>query len=267
MCVDRNNMRGDKAVNGSLEVKFKAIEEEFKDQPVFYTDDVINLFPDLKKNTINWTLSKLADSGYIKRVRRGVYSINEWKGKNKVNLSPQAERIVEILDEVGFEYYISGTDVVLRYMQHVPEQFPVVVFVEKDAKDAVIDDLRRNGIVVMEPTELKYTYEKLVFSGDDSVSAVVYVSRNSDYNDRGIATPEKAFLDLYYAVTRNGYPISIQELARIYRNMIRLGTLDKKKLLEASVKRNLNHDIRFIVESKYITDSAFEFVSALKREI
>ena len=253
-------------MNGSLEDKFKLIEEEFKDQPMFYTDDVISLFPNLKKNTINWTLSKLVDGGYLNRVRRGVYSINEWKGKNKVNLSPQAERIVDILDEVGFEYYISGTDIVLKYMQHVPEQFPVVVFVEKDAKDAMIDDLRRNGIVVMEPTELKSEYEKLVFSGIDSVSAVVYVSSNSDYNDRGIATPEKAFLDLYYAVTRNGYPISIQELARIYQNMIRLGTLDKKKLLEASTKRNLNHDIRFIVESKYITDSAFELVSALKRE-
>lgn len=253
-------------MNGSLENKFRVIEEEFKDQPMFYTDDVISLFPDLKKNTINWMLSKLVDGGYLNRVRRGVYSINEWKGKNKVNLSPQAERIVDILDEVGFEYYISGTDVVLRYMQHVPEQFPVVVFVEKDAKEAMIDKLRRNGIVVMEPTELKNAYEKLVFSGSDYVSAVVYVSSNFDYNDRGIATPEKAFLDLYYAVTRNGYPISIQELARIYQNMIRLGTLDKKKLLEVSVKRNLNHDIRFIVESKYITDSAFEFVSALKRE-
>ncbi len=253
-------------MSGSLEEKFKVIEEEFKDQSLFYTDDVISLFPNLKKNTINWTLAKLVEDRYLNRVRRGVYSVNEWKGKNKVNLSPQAERIVEILDEVGFEYYISGTDVVLRYMQHIPEQFPVVVFVEKVAKDAMMDRLSRNGIVVMEPTELQKAYEKLVFSGSDSISAVVYVSDNSDYNDRGIATPEKAFLDLYYAVTRNGYPISVQELARIYKNMIRLGTLDKKKLLEASTKRNLNHDIRFIVESKYITDSAFEFVSSLKRE-
>ena len=253
-------------MNKSLEEKFKIIEEEFKDQPVFYTDDVMSLLPDLKKNTINWTLSKLVGDGYLNRLRRGVYSINEWKGKNKLFLSPQAEKIVEILDEVGFEYYISGTDVVLKYMQHVPEQFPVVVFVEKDAKTVIIDDLRRNGIVVMEPTELKDAYEKLVFSGSDSVSAVIYVSSNSDYNDSGIATPEKAFLDLYYAVTRNGYPISVQELARIYQNMVRLGTLDKKKLLAASTKRNLNHDIRFIVESKYITDSAFELVSALKRE-
>ena len=253
-------------MNGSLEKKFKTIKEEFKDQPLFYTDDVRELFPNLKKNTINWTLSKLVDEGYLSRVYRGVYSINEWKGKNKVSLSPQAEQIVSILDEVGFEYYISGTDVVIRYMQHIPEQFPVIVIVEKDAKDAMIYDLRKNNIVVMEPTELKETYEKLVFSRNDVVSAVVYVSNNSDYNDRGIATPEKAFLDLYYAVTRNGYPISVQELARIYKNMIRLGTLDKKKLLAASTKRNLNHDIRFIVESKYITDSAFELVYALKGE-
>ena len=145
------------------------------------------------------------------------------------------------------------------------EQYPVILFVEKHAKDTICSELRQQGIRIIEPTELRKVYEDFVFSGDDSVSAVMYVTDNFEMSDDGIATPEKAFLDLYYAISRNSYPVSLQELARVYQNMIRLGTLDKKELLAAAVKRNLKHDIRFIVESKYITESAYELVAIFRK--
>ena len=252
-------------MNTSLVEKYEAIKGEFQEQPIIYTEDVVKLFSKLKRNTVNWTLTKLVEAGYLRRVHKGAYSINEWRGKNRVSLSESAEKVKSILDETGFEYYISGIDIILRYMHHVPEQYPVILFVEKNAKDSIRSELRQQGIRIIEPTELRKAYEDLVFSGDDSVSAVMYVTDNFEMSDDGIATPEKAFLDLYYAISRNGYPVSLQELARIYQNMIRLGTLDKKKLLAAAVKRNLKYDIRFIVESKYITESAYEFVAILRK--
>ena len=118
-----------------------------------------------------------------------------------VFLSHPAEYVKDFLDETGFEYYISGLDILAKYMQHVPEQYSVIVFI-----------------------------------------------------------------DLYFAISRNGYPLSLQQLVRIYQNLSRLGNIDKKKMITVATKRNIQYDIRFIVESQFITEQAIEFVEILRME-
>lgn len=252
--------------NGNLESKYEMIEKAFKDQEIFYSNEVQALFPTLKKNTLYWNLSKLVEEGYVRRIRNGVYALNTWKGKNQVTLSKNVEKVMELMDETGFQYFISGTDILAKYMQHVPEQYPIILFAEKAAKEEVTDVLRGGNILVLEPNDLKQTYEKIVFLGDGRIQTVLYPTENFDFCKDRLATAEKAFVDLYYAISRNGYPIAIAELVRMYRNMTRLGMLDKKGVIAAASKRNLQYDIRFIVESKFITDDAFQFVDLLRQE-
>lgn len=38
------------------------------------------------------------------------------------------------MDELGFYYYISGLDILAKYMLHIPEQYPVIAFIEKQQK-------------------------------------------------------------------------------------------------------------------------------------
>ena len=170
------------------------------------------------------------------------------------------------MDETGFEYYISGLDILAKYMQHVPEQYPVIVFVEKIAKEEVYENLMFKGIEVIEPTQIKKRYEDAIFSGNDSMQVILYPTENFTYSEDGLATIEKAFIDLYFAISRNGYPLSLQELVRIYQNLGRLGNIDKKKMITVATKRNIQYDIRFIVESQFITEHAIEFVEILRRE-
>ena len=86
-----------------------------------------------------------------------------------------------------------------------------------------------------------------------------------DFAEDGLATIEKAFVDLFYAVTRNGYPVALQEMVRMYENLVRLGNIDKKMLITVAVRRGIQYDIRFIVESKFITEDAMKFVEILRR--
>lgn len=92
----------------ALESKYQRILNELGEQAILYIEDIQRIFPDMKKSTLYWNMSKLVDGGYLKRVRNGVYSFNEWKGKKNVSLSQTAEKIRDILDETGFDYYISG---------------------------------------------------------------------------------------------------------------------------------------------------------------
>lgn len=250
----------------ALEKKYKKIVEVFGNQTNFYVDEVQQIFPEMKKSTLYWNLSKLVEKGYIKRVRNGMYAFNEWRGKKSIFLSHTAEHTKDLLDETGFDYYISGLDILAKYMQHVPEQYPVILFVEKEAKEEIYEFLMSRKIEVAEPSQIKKMYEAAVFSGNNNMQVILYPTENFSYSEDGLATTEKAFIDLYFSISRNGYPLSMQELARIYQNLCRLGNIDKKKMITVATKRNIQYDIRFIVESQFITEQAREFVEILRRE-
>lgn len=119
---------------------------------------------------------------------------------------------------------------------------------------------------MIEPQYTKKMYEDAMFSGSHNMQVILYTTEDFQYSSEGLASIEKAFVDLYFAITRNGYPLSLQELVRIYQNLSRLGNIDKKKLITVASRRNIQYDIRFIVENRFITDSAIEFGKILRRE-
>lgn len=95
----------------ALEKKYEIIKQNLGNQTTFYTDEVIPLFPELKKSTLYWNLSKLVEAGYIKRVRNGVFSFNDLKGRQGIILCETAQKLKNYMDELGFYYYISGLDI------------------------------------------------------------------------------------------------------------------------------------------------------------
>ena len=248
----------------ALEKNYIVIEEKLRGQTTFYIEDVQAIFPEMKQSTIYWNLSKMVGAGYLKRVRTGVYAFNEWKGKTQIALTENIKQVQEALNESGFEYFISGLDVLYRFMQHVPEQYPMILFAEKYAHDEIIHYLLDAGFAVVKPSAIRNQYEAAVLAGMDKKQVIVYDTENFDYEYDGIATIEKAFVDLYFSITRNGYPMSIQELVRVYQNLVRLGNIDKKKLITVSTKRNLQSDIRLIAETPYITEESMQFAMLLR---
>mgnify|MGYP000019502184 CR=1 FL=1 len=123
----------------ALEKKYEIIKQKsWEVKLTFITDEVIPLFPELKKSTLYWNLSKLVEAGYIKRVRNGVFSFNDLKGRQGIILCETAQKLKNYMDELGFYYYISGLDILAKYMLHIPEQYPVIAFIEKAAKEGNI---------------------------------------------------------------------------------------------------------------------------------
>lgn len=252
--------------NSALEQKYQKIAKALGGQAIFYVEEVQKVFPDMKKSSLYWNMSKLVEEGYLRRVRNGVYSFNEWKGKKNIFLSGTAEEVRDLLDETGFDYYVSGLDVLQKYMQHVPEQYPVIVFIQKETKEEVTEVLSENFCEVTEPLKMRDVYETFGYTGQNKKIVALYVTENFEDCEGGVATIEKAFIDLYYAVTRNGYPLALQELVRIYENLVRLGNIDKKRMIAVAAKRSIQYDIRFIAEAKFITEQARKFVEMLEKD-
>ncbi len=249
----------------SIEDKFQVLKDALSGQQTFIMADVEGVFPELSKATRYWLVSEFVKLGYLKRIRRGTFAFNEWMGKKNIVISKEAERLSETLAETGFYFYISGLDILSKYMHHIPEQYPIMLFIEKAAKDEVRTVLADHGFLVFEPAELKGRYEDAFYAGRDNTQVVLYLTDTFEYSDEGLATLEKAFVDTYFSVTRNGYPLALQELVRIYENMQRTGNIDLRKTVTIASRRSIQYDIRYIVESRYITDEAHQFVEIMKR--
>ena len=168
--------------------------------------------------------------------------------------------------ETGFDYYISGLDILQKYMLHIPEQYPIVICIQKESKNELTDILTNHFYEVVEPRRLKEKYEAIQYNGKNNDIIIIYLTENFEDREDGLATIEKAFVDLYYAVTRNGYPLALQELVRIYENLVRLGNIDRKRMIAVAAKRGIQCDLRFIAEAKFVTGSARKFVEILERD-
>lgn len=61
-------------------------------------------------------------------------------------ISLLASRILDVLRESGHDFFISGLDILTVFMDHIPETYPVLLFVGKSDADEIADILSRNRI-------------------------------------------------------------------------------------------------------------------------
>lgn len=94
------------------------------------------------------------------------------------------------MDELGFYYYISGLDILAKYMLHIPEQYPVIAFIEKAAKEEIYNNLLAEGFEVIEPQYTKKMYEDAMFSGSHNMQVILYTTEDFQYSSEGLASIE-----------------------------------------------------------------------------
>jgi hypothetical protein len=247
-----------------LEDKAALLRERFQDKLDFTISDASSVLQE-KQSTLYWTLHKLTQGGYISRTGQGLYSFQN-RGAESIPpiLSKLASRILDVLKETGHDFFISGLDILTVFMDHVPETYPVLLFVEKSDADEVADILSRNKIDVVSYGNIQ-DYSAIRRMSSVGELALLIPTQEFTYAANGLATFEKAFVDLYYEVSRRNYPLSIQELVRIYLNMRRRMSLNTNRMVKIASRRNIQQDIRYIVEHAAITDAAMEFVNNLRK--
>lgn len=248
----------------SLKDKFNILIKELGEESTFTVSDAVGVLK-AKETTVRWILWNLADQGKIMRVGKGLYTFRPKFNQNLLpNLSDLAKKVREIFQESGFQFFISGLDILSSYMVHVPEKYPVLVFVDKNSIEEANELLmskKINSVVGDSVPEYRKIYR--VIPLEEMV--ILRPTKEFDYAKEGIVEQEKAFVDLYYEVTRASYPLSLGELGRIFLNMQRRSFINEKRLSKVAARRNLHHDIRFILDHKKISKYAFEFSEVLKR--
>ena len=247
-----------------LEHKASILRQRFQDKPDFTISDAASILEG-KRSALYWTMHKLTQSGYISRTGQGLYSFQN-RGAESIQPMPStlANRILKALRETGHDFFISGLDILTVFMDHAPETYPVLLFVRKSDADEIADILSRNKIDVVSYTHARDYSTIRRISSINEVSLLI-PTQEFAYATEGLASYEKAFVDLYYEVSRRDYPLAIQELVRIYLNMRRRMSLNTNRMVKIASRRNIQQDIRYIVEHTAITDAAMKFVDHLRK--
>jgi len=168
---------------------------------------------------------------------------------NNPRLSSLGTEILRILQESGYRFFISGLDILSAYMHHIPERFPVLLYGDRYSQEEIRGLLIKNRIVAgsYRDARILQLVEQM-----DGVRGIVFLYPTSrfTYALDGIATIEKAFVDIYYEVTRHDYPLSVQELARICSNMLRRKAIDAGRIIKVASSRRIPEEIRYFIEQK-----------------
>ena len=220
---------------------------------------IYTIFPEMNRKTISWRLYKLVQQGKLYKAGRGYYSLNrvdEHSAAGYNYLQKVAREIYETVMEFGYDFYITGLDALVGEIHHIPEQFPTIMIVEKNGMDEIKEALNNKGYFVLSEREKDYL-QNVTFR--NKVQVILLKGKNFSFAMDNIANKEKAFVDLFYAVTRLDYALSVKELIRIYESMERNKSIATLVMKKAARDRGIATEIDWILDLNKMTQKAKEF--------
>jgi len=138
--------------NVVLKGKYQKIKENFLEKQTFTLLEAKKLFLETNPKTVSWDLYNMVQKKMIYKIGHGVYSLykeNENLSLGYEYFSKKTKAIYDKLQEYGYKTYISGIDVLNDELLHIPENYPVIVVVEKNGIDEVRDYLFGNNYNVI----------------------------------------------------------------------------------------------------------------------
>lgn len=152
------------------------------------------------------------DAGTLIRVRRGVYAP---KASGAAGTPADAVPLIEALAGVrAYRWAVSGLDLLLGALHYLPGRYPHLVLVEPDGVDAAQRALGTAGFLVVGRQGLREVWN---FNPRLPVVVVRPIAnfRGVD-EEKHLASPERAFLDLLVEVRHGGFPFAPRELVRVW---------------------------------------------------
>jgi hypothetical protein len=224
------------------------------------TKEIYSLFPDSNPKTISWRLHKFVQQGKLTRIGRNQYLLYRLSENNVAGydyIQKKSQTVYNTLIDYGYDFYISGLDSLIGEINHIPEKYSVLLVVEDAGVQEIKEALFEKDMFVCTEKErhiisMKYPIDVIILKGRDF----------KDYrlSDENIAQKEKGFVDLYYAVTRLEYEVSIQELSRIYQSLRRNQSISTIHLINAAKDRGINDEINWLVKINKLPDKTLEFM-------
>lgn len=200
-----------------------------------------------KRGTTYRVLKDLADSGSLVKVGYGAYRVGRGGGwVITPSLPPNMERARELLLGKGVGFMITGPSVLVNYMHMLPRRIIHLIYCLKGAGEHVAEILGGEFEVLVNPA-LEEVEVALKISERDLVVVREFSSLYGVVD--GVASIERALVDLYFESTRLRIPFSIDEAGRIIFSALRNAKIDFAKLNKSAARRGVDGEFRAIIRA------------------
>ncbi|MCF0262267.1 MAG: hypothetical protein HUK23_05095 [Sphaerochaetaceae bacterium] len=209
----------------------------------FTTKDVYSFFPEMNNNTISWHLhielekGTIISKGYGKYIlARKVFSSDKYLE----DLPDLSKQTYNFLKNLNYEFYLSGLDSFAVHGLYSEGNYPVIICTTPNrVKDIQLELMREYDFALIEG-EASLLHNSKVKS---HISFVVLSSKDFSLQNNNFACPEKAFVDLYYAVTRLEYPLQREQLISV----LKLFEINDYKFKKSTKDRKLGEELNFMI--------------------
>ena len=214
-----------------------------KEKGCLTTQEIYSLFSDMNPRTVSWHLHEELGKGTVVRQKHGEYvlsaSIPE-QGERFSNIPELSRKAHEMLCSSGYDFYLSGLDCMNGLGFRVDGSYPVIVCTRANT----VKDVQ---LFLMREFDLAITEDEFDLLADPAVrnriQFVVLSAEDFSLQKDGFAYAEKAFVDLYYCVTRLEYPLSVSELPHV----LSLIVPNAFRFRRATRDRGLSNELNFLL--------------------
>lgn len=229
---------------------------------------IYSLFPDTSSSTVSWRIHKFVQQGKLQNTGHGYYALSKMDEHNAAGyeyLQNKSRMVYDIAIDYGYDFYITGLDSLIGEILHIPEQYPVLLVVEALGIKELQDSLSEKDLIVFTEKDKSIIEKPSIKS---KIDVIILKGKDFTLSAGHVAQKEKGFVDLYYAITRMEYGISIPELSRIYQSLQRNRSLAKAKFKDAARDRGIIIEINWLMELNRASDKVKEFMSyQMKKDI
>lgn len=221
---------------------------EIIEEKIFTAEEAAQAL-DVKKSSAYWILHNLVKTNALTRLSRGYYALTLARAGDvsSPSLSRLTTKVVANLRGEGIRFYVTGLDILTSFFDQVPASFPPLIYVERGSADWAIRSLANLEVpVLVNPKKGEISIARTMRTDVDPI--IVRETAEFAFVSGFLASSEKAFVDIYYEITRGYYDFPTSDLAHMLINYYRRDNFNPVRMTGAARRRRIDREIRYMLD-------------------
>jgi hypothetical protein len=193
-------------------------------------------------------LHEMVSDGLLTKMGRGIYLFSDSR-KAILSVTPTeiAQKIKNLLSLEGIIFVVSGLDILLSFTHLLLVRFPHLIYTQDGSEEWAKETLETKQFFCLINPQKREIDMGMELS-QDSELVILRPTASFYASEEGIASPERALVDLYCEVTRKGYPISLVEISRIFFNTVKDISPNYPMMLRYATRRGVEEEIILLLQ-------------------